>query len=91
MVCLSARPFISRHLGQRDSAQAAAGGQQRHRFEAIGLARAIVPRQQHEPRPRLDCRHGVRTEISKSQAGDGSHGAELALRPHAHTRIGIST
>ena len=70
----------ARHVGQRRAAQAAPGSQQRHRLEQVGLARAIVAEQQHEPGPRLERRRGVRTKIVKSEARNCRHRAEVALR-----------
>ena len=49
-------------------AQPAPGGQQRHRLEHVGLARAIVARQQDEARARLDQRGGVVAEIGQGEA-----------------------
>ena len=46
---------------------------------AIGLARAIVARQQDEARPRLDQRRGVGAEIGEGEAGDAARLAGLAF------------
>jgi len=77
---------LPRHLAQRRTAQPPAGSQQRDRFKQIGLARAILTGQQHEPRARLDGRRGIGTEVGKDEASY-RHGSGLGpKRSHAQYR-----
>jgi hypothetical protein len=48
----SARPALPRHLAKTRAPQAPAGREKRHRLEDVGLARAVLAGQHHEPRTR---------------------------------------
>ena len=81
--------FAPPHLGRRRPAQPLAGRQQAQRFQQIGLARPVRPMQHHRPRPRLQPRGPVRTEISEGEGGDQGfdeglvrRGGLKGVRPH---------
>ena len=64
------RPADPRHLRQCRAAQAPPRRQQRQRLEHIGLARAIVARQQDEAGPHVEHGVRIRPEIGQAKAGD---------------------
>jgi hypothetical protein len=61
----------------------AAGRQQRHGFEDVGLAHAILARKQNEAGIRLDQGRRVRAEVGEGEAADGHRGGLEPMLPHA--------
>ena len=64
-------PPLPGHLGERCAAKTAARGEQRDGFEQVGLAGAVLAREQHEARAGLDRRLGIGTEVGQGQPADG--------------------
>ena len=92
---------LAAELGIGAGAQAGAGAEQRHRFEQIGLARAVIADQHHRPRVELELGPRIIAEIGEPERADVearlrglardrlAHAVSLRSRPH--TRIGMST
>ena len=86
-----ARPVAPRHFAQWRPAQTASRCQQRHRLQDIGLARAIVARQQDESRPRLNQRGRIIAKIGEGEAGKRGHSDRSITvgrsHPHRHQHV----
>jgi hypothetical protein len=64
----AARAAVPRQVGIARAAQSAAGNQQRHRLQQVGLAAAVRSEQHTDPRARPPGERGIIPEVGERQA-----------------------